>query len=261
MLLELDAATIIFEIVNFLVLVYLLHRFFFRPVMQRVQQRADEKMRLLEAANEDRAKTATTRVQLERELTEIDQRADEVVAQAREQMETERMELMEAAREESERIRHEAETDAASIRQQAIASLQEDIVDTVLDVSSQVIGQAIPSEAHNALVKQLEERVWELGRTEMHQVEMIRRSLQDRSPTVYITTAHMLTPEQQRQLAQTFSALADRDVNQEIEVDSSFVVGLRIRLGDIVMDNSLAGKLEDLRDNTLATIEQEITHG
>ncbi|HEC33912.1 MAG TPA: hypothetical protein ENI37_04275, partial [Chloroflexi bacterium] len=60
---------------------------------------------------------------------------------------------------------------------------------------------------HDSLVQQLSDRIWELGRSEMERVETFRRSLGDRAPTAYVTTARPLSPEQQGLLARTFTAL------------------------------------------------------
>ena len=260
MLLELDVATIVFEIVNFLLLAYLLHRFFFRPVMERVQKRADEKAGLLEELRQKKDQATALRQQLDSELAGINQQADRVVEQSREQAETERMALLDNTRTEAEQIRQEAQRDASTIKQRAIIGFQEDIVDAVLDICSQVICKTIPTEVHGVLIKQLEERIWALGREEMDRVETIRQSLQHRMPTVNIISAQPLTPEQHHQLSQTFAALADHDVNLEIQVDDELIAGLRIRLGDTVMDNSVADKLDSLRDTVLTTVEQDMIY-
>jgi F0F1-type ATP synthase delta subunit len=54
--------------------------------------------------------------------------------------------------------------------------------------------------------------------------------------------------------------LADRNVNLEMNTDPSLSAGLRVRLGDIVVDNSLAGQLDELRDNVAQSL-QEWTSG
>ena len=98
------------------------------------------------------------------------------------------------------------------------------------------------------LVEELNERVWEMGRGEMRQVEMLRRSLGERRPTVHVTAARPLSKEQQRDLVQTFGALADRTVSVKLEIDSALAAGVRVRLGDMIVENSVAQQLEDLRD-------------
>jgi F-type H+-transporting ATPase subunit delta len=93
----------------------------------------------------------------------------------------------------------------------------------------------------------------------MSQVETLRHALGDREPTVHVTTAHALTTEQQGLLARTFTALADRHVNLEVTVEPTLAAGLRVRLGDMVVDNSIADRLEVLRESvsqSLIVIEE-----
>jgi F0F1-type ATP synthase delta subunit len=98
------------------------------------------------------------------------------------------------------------------------------------------------------MVKHLMDSVWELGRTDMRQVELLREGLGDRTPTVVTVTAKALSTEQQGQLVRTFSALADRNINLDLNVEPALGLGLRVRLGDLVMENSIANQLSDLKD-------------
>ena len=121
-----------------------------------------------------------------------------------------------------------------------------------------IVGQAAPQELHNILVQQLNNQVWDFGRNGIEQVEMIRRSFRDRSPTVYITSAQPLTAEQRNQLVDTFSALADQNVKLEVQTDSALAVGMRVRVGDTVMDNSIKGQLAALREDIRQTLRHRI---
>ncbi len=128
----------------------------------------------------------------------------------------------------------------------------------MLDVSSLVIGRVAPEELHATLVQQLCDSVWEMGRSDMRRVEVLRRSLGDRTPTVVVRTAQPLSAEQQGLVVRTFSALADRGVNIDLKVESSLGLGVQVRLGDIVMDNTIAGRLDELRDSVIEALDERI---
>jgi F0F1-type ATP synthase membrane subunit b/b' len=255
-MLELDLATIIFETLNFLALILLLYHFLFRRVMRNVKARAAEKERLLREAEQDRREAAKTKAELKAQLAGADEEAAAIVAKAQAQAESERTALIQQTQTEVERILAEAHVDAYRTRQQAIDDFHEDMINTILDISGWVVGHTAPQELHNILVQQLSDRVWDFGRNGIEQVEMIRRSLRDRSPTVFITTAQPLTAEQQSQLVDTFSALVDQNVKLEVQTDSALAVGLRVRVGDTVLDNSITGQLDALRDD----IRQMLRH-
>jgi F-type H+-transporting ATPase subunit b len=259
-MLELDVATIVFQIINFLVLVALLYRFLFQPVMRRVKERALEKEHLTREIAQEREAASRLRAELDERLAQAKEEAAEIIAQAPAQIETERVALLSETQAEVERILVEAHADARNLRRQAVNDFHEDLLDAILDISGQVIGRIAPPELHDALVQRLNDGIWELGRSQMERVEMFRRALGDRTPTAYITAAQPLSPQQQGLLARTFTALADRHVNLEVRIDSSLVAGARVRLGDVVVDNTILGELEELRTAAATAFEEQMSN-
>jgi flagellar biosynthesis/type III secretory pathway protein FliH len=207
---------------------------------------------------QDRQETERLRAALEDRLAGVEEEATAIVARAKEQAEVERTALMQEVEAEAERILADAYANADRLGSQTIDEFQGDLLDTILAISGQVIGQATPPEVHDALIQQLSDRIWEMGRSEMGQVETLRHALGDREPTVYVTTAHPLTSEQQGLLARTFTALADRHVNLEVTTDPALAAGVRIRLGDMVVDNSIADRLETLRESVGKTLKEQV---
>ena len=259
-MLNLDFATIAFQIINFLALAALLYYFLFQPVMRNVKDRVAEKERLAREMAQDREEAAKLRAELETRLERADEEVAAIIAEAQEQSEDERTALLEEARAEAERILVEAHADAQRLRQQAVEDFHDDVLDAILEISGQVIGRTTPPEVHDALVQQLNDHIWELGRSEMRRVETIRRSLSDRAPTAYLTSARPLSAEQQGQLARTFTALADRHVNLELRIEPDLAAGLRVRLGDMVVDNSIAGQLNELRGAASKALRERVAN-
>ena len=258
-MLNLDPVTIIWQIVNFLLLSAALYFVLFRPIMRRMKEREAEKAQIAREAMQDRQEAERLRAKLEERLAGVEEEATAIVARAKEQAEVERTALLEEAEVEAERILAQAHANADRLGIQTIDEFQDDLLDTILAISGQVIGQAVPPEVHDALIQQLSDRIWEMGRSEMDQVETLRQALGDREPSVYVTTAHPLTPEQQGLLARTFTALADRHVNLEVTTEPALAAGVRVRLGDMVIDNSIADRLEALRESAVQTLRGQMT--
>jgi F-type H+-transporting ATPase subunit b len=257
-MLNLDFATIAFQIANFLALTALLYYFLFQPVMSRVKERRAEKERLAREMAQGREEAEKLRAELEARLAEAEEEADEIIAEAQKRAEEERAALLEETHEEVERILAEAHTDAHRLHRQAVEQFHEELLDAILDISGQVIGRIAPPEVHDKLAQQLNDRIWELGRSDMKRVETFRLSLGDRAPTAYVTSARDLSSEQQGELARTLTALADRHVNLELKTDASLAAGLQVRLEDIVVDSSIAGQLDELRDKVTEALKERM---
>ena len=258
-MLELNVPTIAFEILNFLILSFVLYRFLFLPVMRNVQKRASEKEQLLRELDENRDEAARLRGDLETRLANIEQEITETIAQAQEKLENERREVLQWAEKEAERLLTEAQAEALQIQQRAMAEFHDELLEAILESSGLIIGQIAPQELHDTLVQKLNDRIWEFGRgDEIQHVEAIRRSLGERTPTVYATSARPLSPDQQRLLLRTFSALADHDVHLEMKTDPALVAGLRVRLGDLIMDNSISAQLAGLREDVSNALKEHV---
>lgn len=253
-----DVWTVIFEILNFLAVTALLYWLLFKPSMKSIKERAEQKREMMNEIEEKREEVAALRSEWEKRVAGAEEKADELLAEAQEEAEQERQAILEEAQEEAERVLVESHADAARVRQRAIEDFHDDLVDAVLNISAVVIRQMAPEEMHRSMVEDLTDRIWEMGRSEMPRVESFRRSLGDRAPTAYVTTAQPLSSELRGSLARTLAALADRNVDLDIEVDPELAAGLRLRLGDIVIENSILGQLEDLEDRVSTSLRDQL---
>lgn len=257
-MLSLDLATIIFQIINFVVLAAILNRFLFQPILRQAAQRAAERERLVKELKEERQAVAALRADLEQKQAQLDEEKDKCVALIHEEAEADRAELLKEARAEAERMLVEAQADGYRVRQQAVDDFHEQMVEAILDISAQITGRSAPPAVHDALVQGLSDRIREMGRAEMERVEAVRRSLGDREATAYVASARELSIEQEALLARTLTALADRHVNIELNIAPNLAAGLRVRLGDTVIDNSLAGQLGELREQVSSALREQV---
>jgi len=259
-MLELDLPTIIFEIINFLALNLLLYFLLFRRVMQRVRERAQEKERIIQETQEERREARRMREELETRLENVDEEVSTILAEVQEELEQERRNIIQSAKTEAERILNEARSEADQIQYKVMEDFREKIFQTVTDISGYIIRNISPDEIHDHLVSSLNERIWELGRKEMDRVETIRRSLDERSATVTVESAKELTADQQRELAKTLSALVDRDIDLDLKHDPELILGLRMRVGDTIITNSIDSELDTMQDEAYDLFVERLPH-
>jgi len=258
MLLEIDMVTILAEILNFVILAIALYFILFKPMMKRINERTQKREQLLSEAVEKNEKAEETMLAIEERLGKIDSEIDKRLQEAYRQAQEERELLLKATQEEAERILREAENEASKRQEQEIEELQAQLVDTILEISGQILSKTTPESVHHDFIEDLTREIWDLGKRDMRQVQTIRDSLSERTPTVHVVSAKDLNPDQQRSLVRTFSALADSNVNMEIEVNPNLISGLRVRIGDLIVENTLAMALDELRTDVRHSLEESI---
>jgi len=67
-----------------------------------------------------------------------------------------------------------------------------------------------------------------------------------RTLKVHVTSAYALKPEQEKIIAAALKAKLGRDVTISSEKDADLIGGVHIRAGDLVIDGSVRGKLQQL---------------
>ena len=258
-MLDLSIPTIVWEIVNFLALSLALYFLLFRNVMRRVEERTNEKNRLLEEIKENRTESEKLRADIEARLENLENETTAIVTKAQMQIDAEREDAIKKIQKEAERILNQALDEADQLKKETMMAFYQQAVETVLDVSGKIIHQIAPEEMHTKLVAGLFKQVWEMGKSDMQQVDVLRRSLGNRDPIVSVETAFPLNPDQQRTLMNTFSALADRNVKVELNILPELSAGIRIRIGDLIIDNTIAAQLAKLEDDVKQSLQEKLT--
>lgn len=254
-MLELDLGTIIWEIINFLVLTVVLYFLVFKPMTKRAEERATEKAATRSALLTDREAAALKLAELDERLLNLDDEIQQVTDAAYENSQIQQKDLLDATREEANQIMMDAVSEARKEQEVDLKRSQMDLVETVINISNDTLLQVTPPKVHDELIEELSRTIWSMGKTDMRMVQGIRDSLADRIPTVEVAVPRELSTDQQMRLISTFNALADKEVDLEIKIQPELIAGIKARIGDIVLDNSVGTQLNSLRDEINLKLE------
>ncbi len=115
----------------------------------------------------------------------------------------------------------------------------------VRDIVLQVAGDALPPEAGN-LVKLLAENDRLALLPELTGLFEAMRTAQEGTRTAHVRSAYALTKTEQHHLSEVLATRLGGAVEVTVELDKSLIGGIEIRVGDLVIDGSVRGKLEKL---------------
>ena len=114
------------------------------------------------------------------------------------------------------------------------------------DILVQVIGKKASDETKNLLRLLAEYDRLKLAPVIQQQYEQLKDEFESRVD-VEITSAVAVEPAQQKSLAAAIKKRLSRDVEIDWKTDASLIAGALVRAGDLVIDGSVAGELEQLR--------------
>jgi len=152
--LGIDPLVLIVYIINFGLVLFLLQRFAYKPILGMLEQRQQRISDSLAAADKAAEEAAQQRVEFEKELAKARQSSQEDARKAAEATEKMRQEILAAARQEAEDIKSKAREEAEQEKQAIMADLQKQAADLAMQITNKVVGEAVDENAQRKLVNQ-----------------------------------------------------------------------------------------------------------
>jgi F-type H+-transporting ATPase subunit b len=148
---QVDWITTIAQIINFLVLVYLLKRFLYRPIVAAMERRETHIAQRLKDAAEQSTEAQQQGNAYREQLQELERQREQLIAKAKNEAEAQRIQLMDALRDEISSIRMRWIEEVEREQQAFLAQARQMVGEQVCLVARQALGDL----ADTALEKQM----------------------------------------------------------------------------------------------------------
>jgi F-type H+-transporting ATPase subunit b len=151
-LLGLNWNDFLWHLVNFIVLIFLITRFLYKPMVGLLDERQRRIRESLEAADRARAEAEESDRQRELILAETRREIQEMMTQAQQTAAKIQEDARAQATEDARRIVETARREAEAERAQAMADLRREVAGLAVLAAERVIGQSMNDQAHRRLV-------------------------------------------------------------------------------------------------------------
>lgn len=138
----------------FLLLMFLLKKFAWGPLMGIMQEREQLVASEIDAAEKARTETRALLEEQKSLLKEARTEAQSIIEGAKKQGEASREEIVTAARTEANRLKESAVREIETAKEKAIAAVREEVVSLSVLAASKVLGKEISEEDNSALIKE-----------------------------------------------------------------------------------------------------------
>jgi F-type H+-transporting ATPase subunit b len=156
--------TLVLQVVNFLILIVLLHRFLYKPLTQFLATRAEGIKRSLEEAKAAREAAAKAQQEYEARIAATRREAAAMREAAVREVEEERQRLLKASRDEATRLVSEAKTQIEQEVKRAKAELRKEVVGLSLGIAERLIARSLTADDHRRLAEQVAQEIGDARR-------------------------------------------------------------------------------------------------
>jgi F-type H+-transporting ATPase subunit b len=230
------------QITNFAILFIILRAWVFKPIIGLLERRRET----IAQGEEDARVAAQARENAEEEAEEItkkaQQEASKIVREATERGEEVRLEIKQKAEEEAAEIRANAQEQAKEAKEQALSDLRGQVASLAIAAAQKVIDETLDEKRQHSLIKQFFSGVQE-GKVVLLESESVSGA------SAEVTSALPLTDKEQETIREDIVGKLGDSATITFRVDPNILGGLVIRVGDKVLDGSVAGKLSGLKQS------------
>jgi F-type H+-transporting ATPase subunit b len=228
------------QVFNFLIILVILIAWVYKPILNMLENRRKTIAQGLEDARVAAEARAHAEEEAEAVITQARVDSNQQVRQAAERAEEVAREIKAAAEQEAIQIHEAASAEAELEKIQALGELRGQVAALAIAAAQKVIGEALDEKRQHALIEEFFSGV-KTGKVVLLEGETLHGS------SAEITSALPLTEGEQAVVRDQIVGELGAGATISFRVDTSILGGLLIRVGDKVLDGSVAGKLEGLR--------------
>jgi len=143
-----------FQVINFLLLLYLLNRFLFKPVLARLDERSEKIAKGLEDAEVAARDRELARAEREAAVSEARKEAADMLARANKIADDTRKEILDQARSEAEKISTRAREEIIAEKDRAMAEIRGQVAELALAAAGKLVRRQMDDPTQRRLVEE-----------------------------------------------------------------------------------------------------------
>lgn len=236
---QIDWWTLGLQTINFLVVVWLLSRFLYRPVRRIIEEREAADRKLSDEAEAKKKDAEKARLDYERKLDDLAETERQKEAELHKAMEAEREKILQEARQKAKSLLSEARQRAETERQDAMQNLKADITGLALDLARKALSKGASPDAA------LEAAKAHLDGLSKEDIAELRKDIEPGGPPVIVVTETNLGTELQADWKAALTERLGSGISVDFAADPELLGGVELRFPHAVLNLSVARRLED----------------
>ena len=238
---EFKLTTFILEIINFLILIWILKYFFYKPVLKIIEERKTSIQKDLDDAQNMHEESLSLQQQYENRLQQWQQEKQQLRNKLHEEIASEREQLLQELNLSLEQEKQKAEVIKQRQLKETSKIAQQQALNHGARFTANLLSRVASLELESRLFDLLIEDLAALSESRL---EVLRTTALEHKQTITITSGYELTPGNRTKLEQTLYRLIEIQLHYDYQTDPQLLAGLRIVFGPWVLHANLQDELQ-----------------
>lgn len=250
---QIDWFTLSAQIVNFLILLFLLKKLLFDRIVSAMDQREEKIASRIEQAEQDKQDAADKKNAYEKKMDEWEQRRKEMMEEARDDAEKEKKKLRESARKEIESMRDEWRQSLDNEKKKFIKDLRLKTGRQIYEISKKLVKDMADKEMEQEMIHVFLERVKNLSEKEK---KNISNALNNNNNKASIISAFEMDSSQKSNLTRSLNDEFDKKIDVDYKQSDELICGIELEAGNRLVSWSAEKYLDQMEERMMAYISE-----
>lgn len=249
-----DWFTVIAQIINFLILIFLLRRFLYGPIIAAMDARERRVLSRLEEARKQQEAAEQEASGYRQKQHELDQQRDSLLYAAEETAQQLRQELIEEARADVDQLTANWRTALEQSKASFLRDLRQRTGEQVMAVARRVLSDLADADLEQQIITVFLQR---LRNIDPETQDTMQQALEQDQQTIHIHSAFGLSNGQRRQISRDLQQQFGEDVALSFETTPDLIGGVALTVDGHEIAWNLQSYLETLEDAIERVFAQE----
>ena len=254
---QIDWFTVGAQVVNFLILVFLLKRFLYKPVIKAMERRE-----LALAQSKQQAEDAATAVAeqasiYQQKLQEIEQQKQNLLLEARQDAELEKERILQQLRLEVAEMDKSWRAEIDSEKSTFLAGTRQTMGQEMIKLLRKVLSDLANADLQQQVVKHFLEKLKSLSDSEKQKIKAALADLGNSS--LKLKSSFEIPPSQQQEIIDVIKQQVSTDIVLHAEIDPELICGLALQVPGGELEWNINSYILEIEDNFLKNLSAPAT--
>mgnify|MGYP001550084175 FL=1 len=243
------------QVVNFFVLVFLLRRFLYQPIIEAMDNREAKIAAQLEDAEKAQIAAEDAEKEFKKQRKELDEKRSELMAQAEQEAEGRKKDLVHKARAEVDDLQTRWRESLRQEKESFLKELRQRSGEQLWAMARRILSDLANAELERQIVDVFVDRVNTLEETVTSSLKEVIASKEN---AVNVHSSFALPESSLNKVSQALKDKIDKSMNINFIVSDDVVAGIELKASGHKIAWSVGDYLQDLEDKLADAVEDEV---
>jgi F-type H+-transporting ATPase subunit b len=255
---QIDWFTVIAQIINFLILVWLLKRFLYKPILNAIEERENKIASQLEDAESKKEEAQKEQDEFRQKNEDFEHKKKELMKNAVEESEEKRQKLLEEARNEANEFRSQLKKSSEEDQQNLSQEIEQKVQQEVFAITRKTLSDLASLDLEEQTVRVFIRRLNELKEDEKKQ---FLEAFKSKSDPILVRSAFDLPSKQKTEIQNTIAEILGTETQFQYKTVPELVSGIELTANGFKLAWSISEYLNSLEKNISETIKEKTKTG